>query len=146
MRRDLDLCREILSWVEARADTWDWAETDWPGRSPEEVDYQVQLLKEAKLVVARQGGRGDFNSYWSTGIVGYVPVALTWRGQEFLDAARNDEVWARAKERVTKAAGGLPFEIVHETLLQEIRRELGLEQTGIVEAFERASRRLDDGR
>jgi hypothetical protein len=42
--------------------------------------------------------------------VGWKPVRLTYRGHEFLDAARNDGIWEKAKTAVVESTGVLTLE------------------------------------
>jgi Hypothetical protein (DUF2513) len=54
-------------------------------------------------------------------------ICLTWRGHEFMDAARNDTVWRKAKTRVMANVGGLAFDVLRATLLADISEHTGLE-------------------
>jgi hypothetical protein len=56
------------------------------------------LLHEAGLVEAMDLG------------VGWKPVRLTYSGHEFLDAARNDSIWEKAKTAVVESTGVLTLE------------------------------------
>jgi hypothetical protein len=49
---------------------------------------------------------------------------MTWSGHEFLDAARNEELWQETKQRVEKRAGSVPFLVFHELLIRGIRERL----------------------
>ena len=111
MQRDLDLIRRILLDVENDG-------TDSPkhtgfnaytedGYALEAVHYHLQLLHDAGLIVADELVPGQ---WW--------PERLTWAGHEFLDAARDDARWARAKETVATRAGSAPFRVMHDVLLR----------------------------
>jgi uncharacterized protein DUF2513 len=50
---------------------------------------------------------------------------LTWKGHDFLDAARSDTVWNATKGRMAKA-GAWTFGLVLEVLKEEAKRQLGL--------------------
>ena len=53
---------------------------------------------------------GDHTSTGSEGPEG-LANRLTWAGHEFLDAARDDATWGKAKTAV-KTAGGVGFEVL----------------------------------
>ena len=50
------------------------------------------LLNEARLVKAVNFSTTYGDSNW-------VPLRLTWEGHDFLDAARNEDRWKKAKAR-----------------------------------------------
>ena len=45
-------------------------------------------------------------------------TSVTWAGYEFLDAARSDTVWNRAKSAVITGAGGLAFDVLKAVLIK----------------------------
>src|SRR5262245_16629438 len=55
----------------------------------------------------------------------FIVTGVTWKGHDFLDAARNDTVWNATKKRLAKA-GAWTFPIVLEVLKEEAKRHLGL--------------------
>jgi hypothetical protein len=99
MKRDMDLIRAILLEVE-KSPSLKGCGIEIPGRSREELYYNAQLAQEAGLIGARfLPGSTDFHV-----------LRLTYEGHEFLDAARNDTLWAKAKKTVTRDAGVLTLE------------------------------------
>jgi hypothetical protein len=42
---------------------------------------------------------------------------LTWKGHEFLDLIKNDEIWNQAKEIMHKT-GGMNFQVLFQVLLE----------------------------
>jgi hypothetical protein len=118
MKRDMDLCREILRKMEEHPNPEGPVEIKVDGRSPQEIAYHLYLLNQAGLI--------DAIDATSSGGIDFIPVRLTWWGQEFLATAGNDTVWRRAKERVLGAASGLAFDVVKAVLLDEIKNGLGL--------------------
>jgi hypothetical protein len=99
MKRDMDLCREILQRLEAlpNPDNFDPIKID--GQPAKTVSYHVKLLWDAGLIEVRNvGAIGDYD---------YRPKCLTWAGHEFLESARDDGLWTKAKD--TACPKGRPF-------------------------------------
>ena len=121
MKRDIDLCREILRQIEEHPHSNSEVEIAVEGRTWQEVAYQIYLLDQARLIEAVESTSGDEPD------LNYTPMRLTWWGHEFLDAARNDTVWNRAKSRFSKAAEALTFDLLLAVLKEEIGNLIGLD-------------------
>lgn len=115
MKRDMDLVRQMLLEIEKHPYTGDWVELAIDGSSPEEITYHVILLHEAGLIEA------DDVSTMSN--IEWRPKRPTWQGHEFLDAARDDTRWSKAKDAMGKV-GGFVFEIGKQVLLELIKSDL----------------------
>jgi hypothetical protein len=124
MKRDMDLIRQMLLALEQRdQDGEERAErkdpTDVEGYSQQERMYNAALIIESGLA------KGDIVE----GAFGKVMCAgldrLTVAGHDFLDAARDDTIWKKAKEKVMKPGAAFTFEIVKEWLKVEIRSRIG---------------------
>lgn len=117
MKRDMDLCREILKAIEdSEKVPLGWINIDIPGHPKESVSYHVMQLEMAGLITAKNlSNMSGFS---------YAPISLTWTGHEFLDAARNDTIWNQAKDLVIRNAGGLSFELLKVTLTDLGKRAL----------------------
>jgi hypothetical protein len=102
MKRDMDLVREILLKVEEVPFDGRFHDIAVEGRSMDEITYHVMLLQEAGFIEAM-----DLSSL--SGIC-WKPTRLTYSGHEFLDAARSDTVWQKAKARTLKSTGTLTLE------------------------------------
>ncbi|MCB9978295.1 MAG: DUF2513 domain-containing protein [Rhodospirillales bacterium] len=123
MKRDMDLARKILFLIEAsEVGPRAGIDVDVPGYDKKAVFYHIMLLSEAGLIEA------EYFSVLGMGEAGYEWRAnrLTWEGHEFLDAARSDTLWQKAKEKTGKLAGGVTFDILKEVLVQGGREVLGL--------------------
>jgi hypothetical protein len=114
--RDLDLVRRILLHLERDGDQASpsgfRAFVD-EGYTIEAIHYHVRLLHDAGLIEADEIVPGQ---WW--------PERMTWAGHEFLDAARNEELWGETKRKVEKSGGSAPFLVVHELLMRGIRERL----------------------
>ncbi len=119
MKRDMDLARQILFAIEeSNQDPIGWISIKIPDRDARDVSYHVQILSEAGLIEAR-----DLSS--KSGYE-WKPTRLTWYGHEFLDAARSDTLWERAKALTLKETGGLSLDFLKATLIQLGMNALGL--------------------
>jgi hypothetical protein len=115
MKRDMDLVRSILLKIEEQPFTGAWVEISVDGYSPEEITYHIMLLAEADLIDADNVSDHD-SILW-------MPIRLTWQGHEFLDAARDNNRWNKAKNTMEKF-GGFVFDIGKQVLLELIKSEL----------------------
>lgn len=115
MKRDMDVCREILLEIEARkpGESIEMLQTVAPG---DNLIEHLHLLEDAGLIEARVDRR--FRDYSIQG--------LTWKGHEFIQAARDDSVWAKAKKRVGSAWDSVTFPLLMKVLEDVTRKALGL--------------------
>jgi hypothetical protein len=102
MKRDMDLVREIMLKVENLPFVDAPQEVEVEGRSPLEISYHIMLLGEAGFIEALELPMQE-GPVWKA-------KRLTYSGHEFLDAARSDTVWAKAKAAVLKSSGALTME------------------------------------
>lgn len=117
MKRDMDLARQILFAVEENDEAPSaWIDLSIPNHSDEEVAYHVMLLNEAGLIEAHDL-RSGFDYC-------YKPKRLTWYGHEFIEAARSDTHWKRAKTEVIKQTGGLSIELLKAALIEYAKKAL----------------------
>ncbi len=116
MRRDMDLVREILQQIEAWPNAQGWIEFDLPDRSLEEVIYHIEIMAKAGLIEAHDASTLA-RSYWKA-------KKLTWNGHEFLEAARSDTIWQRAKALMAEKGGGTSFEVMLALLKELAKRQI----------------------
>jgi hypothetical protein len=116
MRRDLELVRRILLHLEGGeegASPSGWSTFVDEGYELAQIHYHVRLLHDAGLIEADEIVPGQ---WW--------PERMTWAGHEFLDAARNDELWSEVKGRIERGPGTAPFLLFHELLIRLSRESL----------------------
>ena len=53
-------------------------------------------------------------------------IRLTWKGHEFLDAARNDTIWKKALGHIKKAGVQVTLPVLEEVLKKAAKDLLGL--------------------
>lgn len=110
MKRDLDLVRSILIYVEKavdEVDAEDLVTDNWPF---ETVAYHIRLMVHHGLIDLSQDMR-DMNGE----TLSLVVAGLTWDGQDYLDAIRDQKVWAKVKKTVKEAVGSTTFEVMKQT-------------------------------
>jgi len=100
MKRDMDLIREILRAVEACEDSYGINSPIIGGHSENQIAYHLRLLVDGGLIEAKDVA-GGFQQEDE-----YIGINLTWNGQDFLNAARDDSLWKKAKESVIDSGVG----------------------------------------
>jgi len=110
MKRDMDLIRQLLFQIEA-----DNPELAVEGYDDKIVTKHLELLEEAGLIKA------FLHKTDQSGVVQVDVERLTWEGYEFLDAARNEEVWNKTKAVVGEKSGSVTFEVLKSLLVETAR-------------------------
>lgn len=137
MKRDMDLVREILLTIEGSeksffhldksADPYRRFSGEYTGA---QIRYHLGLLKEAGLVRYSKTGHTYEVEVKDTGLVQEVEEKaisrLTWQGHEFLDAARNETMWQKAKKLVQEKGGALTFDVAKAVLAQVALKQVDL--------------------
>lgn len=114
MKRDMDLIRELLIYIEDHSDGLPLYDLQLEEHGIVEVAYHSRLLYEANLVSSYdQQEAEDEIIFFSVG-------PLTWDGHEFLEKIRQETIWNKTKEVVTKKGLPMLFDIIKnisETLI-----------------------------
>ena len=79
------------------------------------------------MLLLAQAGFLDHQPEWTKSrdrIIRVLGFGLTWDGHEFLEAARDDTVWQKAKARVAEKIGGMPFDIMLALLREIAKRQV----------------------
>ncbi len=120
MRRDIELIRKLLLALEAQEHAYVRKTIEVEGYSEEQVGFHFYLIGEAGLarVIDNTDVSGESPSA--------MPLHLTWAGYEFLEAAKDETLWGKAKEKVLKPAGGAAFGVLLEWLKAEAKSRLGI--------------------
>lgn len=109
MTRDMDLFRKVLLEIE-QVPPGQWRQINVAGATSEEVRYHAKLADDAGFVEARFLGNSTTE---------FAAQRLTNSGHEFLEAARNDNLWLAAKKKMMDSAGVLTIEGL-KLVLQEV--------------------------
>ena len=121
MKRDMDLVRKILIKMEK-----DWGyeylessiserEIKIEGYSDSAVHYHLRIMIEAGLItcIFPEGDSDVLSTY-----IKYPPEMITWEGQEFLEAIREEETWKKIKKELKKEFKNLSFAAIKMTALE----------------------------
>lgn len=107
MKRDMDLIRLLLLDKEGEDLVNLSKYTD------EQIKYHLALLIEAELME----GNVQYSSRMHSEIPAKIWVSrITWNGHEFLDKARNEKVWNKAKEIIKDAGASLSMQAIIKAL------------------------------
>lgn len=114
MRRDMDLIRHLLLVVEQATgdDSLQASSVTVEGRSANEILGHFALMDDAGLLEVQD----SFSDLSSTGAADRFIAGLTWAGHDFLESARNDTTWQKAKGLVQKAGGPATLEVFKQAL------------------------------
>jgi len=74
------------------------------GYSSEKISYHARIMDEADLIVTTKEIGNKSLAQYSTTLV-YIPMGLTWKGHEFLEAVRDDSRWNKVKDTMSRAEG-----------------------------------------
>ena len=123
MRRDMDLVRRILLETEARTHPFDSGDLVDECHGSDEVAYHVRIMKQAGLLDAILAS--DLSLNQSATVLG-----LTWDGQDFLDAVRNDGVWRKIKRGLRDGVKSVGFDSIKKVAVSlgtaALEAQLGL--------------------
>ena len=119
MRRNLELIRQIaLKVEESESDPLGWLDIAVEGFTNEQVSYQIMLMHEAGLLVGQDLSDSEGLSWHAK--------RLTWAGHEFAEAARDQNIWQKAMQKINGALSGVSFAVLNQVLAQLALRALGI--------------------
>src|ERR1044071_1514383 len=113
----MDLVRQLLLEIEGYP--------DGPHRMPPMTGYSADLVAYHLKLLA-QAGLIEVHDSTTIGSRELLPKCLTWQGHEFLDAARDETIWRKAKQRITAATGTVSLAVLQDLLKQVAGQALGL--------------------
>lgn len=107
MQRDIDLLRQLLFEIERRGATSpiDRLRLDSRRDADERIRYHLRQLTDAGFL--KEAGQSS---------AGTPCVRLTHAGQEFIELARSEVRWRKAKAAILASTGGVPLTLL-KTLL-----------------------------
>jgi hypothetical protein len=117
----MELVRSILFAVEEYPHGRFRGKLELPGYSDEQIGFHVHLLGDGGLLEVVDVTVITSPSPYA------LPLSITWKGYEFLDAARSDTVWKKAAALVTKSGVvSAGFEVLKPLLIKLAMDQLGL--------------------
>lgn len=96
MERDMDLARIILLTLAESDKPIDAGDPIFKGYPRSLVGYHFQILNEACLIVANVHGADNDPYYFATA------SRLTWEGNDFLDAIRDESIWKKYVQQLER--------------------------------------------
>jgi Hypothetical protein (DUF2513) len=120
VKRDLGLIRQILLELESGLPDLTPANPRFADVAEDVIGYHVWLAVSAGLL------EGVDITAISSPIRTALATGLTWAGHDFLDAARDESVWAKVTHVAMVQAGSVTFAVLKEMLVRATRAQLGL--------------------
>ncbi len=91
------------------------------GYSEEKIVYHVYIMKQGNLLDAE-----PMITAASTIPEFFYEIRLTWTGHEFLDAARDETIWKKAKSMAQEKVQSTTFGVLIQVLSSLAKNQLGL--------------------
>jgi hypothetical protein len=88
VEKDFELIKKILIEIESFSDD-QYRNIKIEGFTKQKIDYHMYLLEQKNLIEAQ--------NWKNTACDDWKVSKLTWAGQDFLAAAKNETVWKKAK-------------------------------------------------
>lgn len=105
MRRDMEIVRRIVISLAERGSPDPEQEINH-----DVLQYHLWIMQEAGLI-------SDFSRFRLEGGAAIHSLELTWAGNEFLEAARSETIWNKAKTIVFEKTGAASFQVLTAVLV-----------------------------
>lgn len=102
MERNIDLCRKILLEIEKNDTGRPISNLKIENHSLKETKYHCKMLYEEKLIT-------NYRNYLHDN---FAVGELTWAGHDFLDKIRDENVWNKVKEIITKNGSEITIDVI----------------------------------
>ena len=110
----MDLCRKILLSVEARESTITPVEVELEGYTAGQIGYHSKLLVDQGLLEGLDFSAGEASAHT------YGLRCLTYKGHDFLETARDDTRWRKAKAVIAEEGLPVTLDVMKSVLLKLI--------------------------
>ena len=107
MKRDMDLVRLILLKIEEEHTSGLVMGITIDNYDIETVAYHCEIMYQAGLILEYKRERA-----WGNKTVSVAVGGLTWEGQDYLDKVRDDKLWKKTKEEISKKGLPLVFDTI----------------------------------
>ena len=119
MKRSMELVREILLAMNDHEGGYAPGDLKIAGYTDDEIGYHCLIMGEADLIVAAD------TSTMGSSTPTALPVRLTWSGHEFIDNAKNENIWEQTKAALSKV-GDVSFSVWASVLTRVVTQNLVL--------------------
>lgn len=116
MKRDMELIRDILFWLEEN----DCGFPIIPEKEEQEIGYHCHLLADSGLIRAANATSSEDT------VPQAIPISITSAGHDFIDSARSKTVWSTVRGKILSTTGSVSIALMTELLKEEAKRRLGL--------------------
>jgi hypothetical protein len=123
MQRNMDLVRTILKKIENSPFAGETEPFGIHGFTPEQVGYHAHIMMQEGLI------EGCDVTHMDSTAPEAIPTGLTWKGHEFLDLARDQERWNRAKAIIGKI-GSAPISVWTKVLTDLAMKSMEMAEVG----------------
>jgi Hypothetical protein (DUF2513) len=120
MKRDMELVRAILLAMEAHESGYAPSPFTIAGFDQGVIGHHVWLMEQGELVTAVEMTAMNEASPIA------IPLSITWKGHDFLDAVRTDKVWLKVKTELKDKGLSLPFALLQALALKIAANLAGL--------------------
>ena len=110
MKRDLDLVRSILIAVEKAGGPVDANDLVTKGNDYAKVSYHIMLMTNRGLLDLQ-----SFQQDANHDVIDLQVAGITWDGQDYLDAIRDRNVWAKTRKVLADSVSSTTFGVVKQT-------------------------------
>lgn len=122
MKRNPDLVRKILIYLDEKPDDKMVTELQLEGHDANEVMYHFILMDQAGLIRCER----EVSTSTPDRVIRVYPFSLTWQGHEFLEASRNETRWNKAKELIKAKSGSMSMDVLKAVLIAMAKESVGL--------------------
>jgi hypothetical protein len=121
MKRDMDLVRSILLEIEKQTSGFAFEAPKVSEYSKEKIVYHLYIMIQGGLLEAQP-------TQTAAAIIpmDFSYINLTWLGHEFIDNARDEGVWKKAKTIVAEKVGTISVGIMIQLLASLAKNHIGL--------------------
>lgn len=119
MKRDLGLVRDLLLIIEEKQQNQpiQLSSNDGLDYDDKEIQYNLSLMLDAQLIKGK-----DVSSFEGLDV---LINGITWQGHDFLDSARNKQVWEIANDKAESKGSELrklPFDVAKALLVESAKK------------------------
>jgi hypothetical protein len=109
MKRDIELCRDILKYVQDNGKLYKYVKIELPQYDDESIIYNLELLIDANFL------ESDLAQYKE------VYSRIKWEGHEFLANVLDDTKWNKAKKAIGPKLLSASFSVMVSLLNEFIK-------------------------